>query len=150
MPGWTFEDNLDALERALINAGRNAVDETAQVIKANARKLAPVDTSAMKTSIHVVTSGKSEYPDAKAAAIAINPAIEKQIVPPISVDEAERGVVQAIVDVPLEYADLVEHGHYNVRAGKHMKPQPFLKPAGDGQANTFRQRVISELDSATR
>lgn len=135
-------NDIDRWKAGLKRAAREAVDEVAVAIRDDAKGNAPVDTGALRASIHVSRPGRSDYGLAVSEAMALGGA--KRFGPQFDSDVwgpriTPEGAIQgsdlhaiAKVAVPLNYAQFVEHGYFNARANRYMPGQPFLREAEDG------------------
>jgi HK97 gp10 family phage protein len=134
-------DDFERWAGALKTAADKAVDETAVAIRDDAKENAPVDTGALRASIHVSTPQRSDYGLAVTEAMALGgekrfgPQFDSEIWGPrIGPEEPLRGselYAIAKVTTPLNYAQFVEHGYFNVRANRYIAGRPFLQNAED-------------------
>ncbi len=145
--GWEWkENNFDAVAAALTNNVRMAVEETAYDIVEAAQELAPVDTGALRASIHPVFMDSSGYGAAAAAARALGKEkVRDKIGGPIGVQPQNKGELCAAADVAVTYGSFLEYGAMNVRAGRWMKAQPFLTPALESCKTKFERRMQKAL-----
>lgn len=134
-------DDFTRWQNALMAAAKKAVEETAVAIRDDAKENAPVDTGALRASIHVSTPERSDYGLAVVEAMALGgakrfgPQFDSEIWGPRIADEQPlTGITDgaiAKVSTPLNYAMFVEHGYFNVRANRYIPGQPFLQDAAD-------------------
>lgn len=145
--GWEWkENNFEAVAAALTNNVRAAVEETAYDIVEAAQNLAPVDTGALRASIHPVFMGSSGYAAAVASARALGKEkVRDKIGGPIGVLPQNKGGIAAAADVAVTYGSFLEYGAFNVRANRWMKAQPFLTPALESCRSKFERRLQKAL-----
>jgi len=155
--------NLDKIEKALIRGLERADNATAKAIAKRAKENAPVDTTALRESIHTVTDEGSGYEEAIARVKAANPKLrqadklteQNNILPerPLIGNEPDQGVHVAEVDVPLNYAPIVHDGHVAVFSGegpsRFVGARPFLADAVREEESGHEKRlrkVITDLE----
>lgn len=145
--GWEWrEHNFDAVAAALTANVRAAVEETAYDIVEAAQDLAPVDTGALRASIHPVFMDSSGYSAAAAAARTLGKEkVRDKIGAPTGVLPQNKGEICAAADVAVTYGSFLEYGAMNVRAGRWMKAQPFLTPALESCKTKFERRMQKAL-----
>jgi len=129
------------------------VEETAVAIRDSAKENAPVDTGALRASIHVATPERSDYGLAVVEAMALGgarrfgPQYDSEIWGPrIAPEEPVRGSDQhaiAKVVTPLNYAGFIEHGYFNVRANRYVAGRPFMQDAAD-QHRGMLDKVLAQ------
>ena len=124
--GMTFKSNriaeISAAAEALLD---QVVRKTAFDIERAAKEAAPVDTGALKNSIHTVVAGADGYDKAASAVRDKHPKAEV-------FDKVEPdGPGEAVVAVAAGYGAYVEYGTTRAAA------QPFLTPAVDAARNNF-------------
>lgn len=138
-----LEDDISRWQSELLAAAKQVVEEVAVNIRDRAQENSPVDTGAMRASIHVSTPERSDYALAVSEAMALGgekrfgPQFDSEtwgprIEPEVPVQGSNLYAI-AKVAVPLNYATFVEHGYYNVRAKRYIAPRPFLQNAVDEQ-----------------
>lgn len=116
---------LDRIAKAL-NLNRNAVCRRfAFKVEANAKKRAPVDTSALVNSIYTVTDKDNGYQSASSEVKRLRPKAQTEEHP------TPEGNIVARVGPCVEYAEYVEFGT------SKMASQPYLGPAVEEEANRF-------------
>lgn len=133
-------NNLPQIIAALEAACKNTVVETAAEIVADAKTRAPVSTGAMQSSIHAVSEAGSGYDEARQAAVAARPEIAKTFGREAQINQAP-GLHEAVVDVPVDYAEYVHNG-----TGR-MAARPFLESAGLAKSREFQRRLRDKLKS---
>lgn len=147
---------LDRFVRNLDASILGAVVATANAIRDEAKALAPVDTEALRESIHVVTAESSDYDSAMSAARSRFDAAKQAGQTPKGRSLGEKSTFQgwdqevrpsvpneAWVVVGMQYGVYVEFG-----TGR-MAAQPFLLPAVMRQEGEFLHRVGKAIDGAT-
>lgn len=121
-------EDLETVE--YINVRNATLMAGAQVVRAEAQRLAPKKTGALRASIYAATADESEYPTAAAAASALSDG-GKVLAPTV----ARRG--SAIVGVAMEYGVVIE---FSRNRGK-----PFLRKALDGSQDAVAEAMDREL-----
>lgn len=121
---WEF-NNFDKILPAIETQVSLAVRKTAFDIEAGAKARTPVDTGALRASIHVIIFDKSGYPDAVEQAQALYKAKhgedkELQFFPE---EPTPKGKLSALVAVAVYYGWFIENGT------SRQPAQPFLAPA---------------------
>jgi len=97
----SLEDKLSNLDAKLTNALAEALDEISEKIRDDAKSFAPVDTGALRKSIHVERKGKLE----------------------VSIVAGDGGVINPRTGREVDYAGYVEFGT------SRASPQPYMQPA---------------------
>ncbi len=151
----SIEDDIASWKAQLLSAAKKAVDETAVVIRDDAKENAPVDTGALRASIHVASPDRSDYGLAVSEAMALGgakrfgPQFDSDIWGPRLAPEVAvyRSNLYAIAKIttPLNYAQFVEHGYFNVRANRYIAGQPFLQEAEDKNKGLLDSNMKKEL-----
>lgn len=110
------------LQKTAVNRIDTAVRKVAFDVQTKAQDVVPVDTGALKNSIHIINSKGSGYARSAASAAA---AVAKAGEPPRSMFPAVAPVRvgEAIVAVGMEYGYDVEYGD------GRREPKPYLTPA---------------------
>lgn len=134
----TLTENFDAILLNLDNACKDAVDETALSIVETAQGNAPVDTGALRASIHAVTPRGSGWGKSKSKAIGLRPEIKDDFAEKAVVSK-RRGTAEAVVEAGAPYASLVHNGN-----GK-MAARPFLEMATAGENEDMESRLKRKL-----
>ncbi len=124
---------LDKLVKKAPEKGDRAVRKTAFQIETDAKILAAVDTGAMRSSVHTVTSKGSNASTNLALAQGLRPGVEVAEAPPVT----RLGL--AYVGVGVEYGIFVEFGTYKTSA------QPFIVPAVEMNERTLVLNIIQEV-----
>jgi HK97 gp10 family phage protein len=124
---------LDRILKGMPSKRDEIVAKAAFEIEANAKKLAPVDTGALKNSIFTKTKKRSGYRGAAADAQDKNPEVKN-----LPESEFEPGDNEAVVGSSVEYAFWVEMGHHKVSA------RPFLGTAYEMVKAKF-DKMLKEL-----
>ena len=109
------------------------VTKAAFEIEAGAKKLAPVDTGALRSSIFTKTKRRSGFRGAAADAQDKNPKVKNIPESEFDVDAGE-----ALVGSSVEYAFWVEHGNHKIPA------RPFLGTALEMVRDKF-EKMLKEL-----
>lgn len=134
----TLTENFDAILLNLDDACKDAVDETALSIVETAQSNAPVDTGALRASIHAVTPRGSGWGRAKSKATGLRPEIGDDFAEKAAVSK-KRGTAEAVVEAGAPYASLVHNG-----TGK-MPARPFLEMATAGESEDLQARLARKL-----
>lgn len=123
--GWEWKENNFAQVAAALRANAKiACEETAYDILEVAQEKAPVDTGALRASIHPVFMDSSGYnPSAMAAKQLGKVKKRPDPLPALALKPQSDGEVCAAVDVSMPYASFLEFGTFRIAA------QPFLIPA---------------------
>ena len=124
---------LDNLMKKSPEKADRAVRKTAFAVEKDAKIFSAVDTSAMRSSIHTVTSSSSNAPDNLARASALRPGVVLGEAP----TPQKLGVAR--VGVGVAYGIFVEFGTYRTRA------QPFMVPAVEMHERTMVLNIIKEV-----
>lgn len=161
----TYTSTLPAMEKKLNTMLERIIAKTAHDIVTVAQGLAPVDTGALKNSIHAVTAkGLTQY----ATATAKTKAKRKEATMFPEVKPADK--YEAIVAVGVEYGVYVEYGSAHVRNTKRMSTRkagptvmtldrkfatavpgrPFMRPAVHDRTEPFNQAVTEVIRLAAR
>jgi len=163
-------NDFERWQTGLMAAAKKAVEETAVAIRDDAKENAPVDTGALRASIHVKTQDRSDYDLAVAEAKALGgtkrfgPQYDSDTWGPrLAPDEPLNGViwgpritaeqplvgsefsVHARVGSPLNYATFVEHGFFHVRANRYIAGRPFLQTAEDKNRGLLERVFEKEM-----
>ena len=114
---WTMDtEKLDAIIRDANMTRDQIIKRAAFEIEAIAKRLAPVDTSALRNSIYTVTPKEDNYQQAESSALSKNP---------------EAGMVE--IPTPPEgcasVGPAVEYGIYQEFGTSKMAAQPYMTPA---------------------
>lgn len=109
------------------------LDQTALNIEHGAQGRAPVDTSALRNSIHAVTPLRNEYEEAATVAEAVNPDA------PIFTYIGPHAPLEAIVAVCVGYGEPVEYGTTRRPA------TPFFTPAVEAERGPFLMAVADAI-----
>lgn len=156
----TYTSTLPAMEKKLNTLLERIVAKTAHDIVATAQGLVPVDTGALKNSIHAVTAkGLTQYQTAaaKAGSKRKNAAMFPEVRPG---DKYE-----AVVAVGMEYGIYVEYGSAHVRKTTRMSTRkagptvmtrdrkyatavparPYMRPAVQARTDPFNQAVTEVI-----
>jgi len=120
--GESFKLKLDAMEKRVIVNVKRAVDDSAEMIRGDAKILAPEDTTALSTSI----DKRVDQEDGNNYVVRVGPA------------DLESGVPG------MPYPFMVETG--KGRGGA----QPFLRPAFDANKRAVKQNVSAAIKDALR
>lgn len=136
----------DLIRRIEPEVGR-AVRKTAHDIKREAQDKVPVDTGALKNSIHVLTDRMDVASVAQAVEASMTAAAKATTKAGVGARRFMAGTqrpgrLEAIVAVGMEYGRAVEEGTHNTAA------QPYLMPAVEATAGPFRQAVIVAINRA--
>lgn len=126
---------LDDAERILIEGNKRAVRASAARIQARTQNNAPSPqnpgpyaTGATRASVYKQTDEGSDYDEAVAAARKLDS--NAAFTPSGNIATlAGEGQAEAAVGVATSHAPFVENGHYNIRSGSYVAPQPFLAPS---------------------
>lgn len=129
------DDKLTELMRKSPKKADRAVRRTAFAISTDAKIFAPVDTGALRNSIHVVTSMGSEAEMALDMANSLRPGSVGGMAPSLAGNELGR----AFIGVGVEYGIYVEFGTKNTGS------QPFLIPAVEQNEQTLIDNVKAEF-----
>ncbi len=113
-----------------INVRNATLMAGAKVVRAEAQRLAPKKSGALRASIYAATADESEYPTAAATAAALSDG-GKLLAPSV----ARRG--SAIVGVAMEYGVVIE---FSRKRGK-----PFLRKALDNSQQAIVEAMDAEL-----
>ena len=105
-------------------------------LEADAKAGAPVDTGALRNSIHVGTANTSTYEAAATAVRSINP--KAKLFPPLP----NPPIMSAFVAVGVEYGAYLEYGTVRATA------QPFFIPAVDRMRPIFIKRCAEAVRRA--
>lgn len=108
-------NHFGPIAEQLPKAASQIIRAAALKIEADAKRLAPVDTGFLKSSIYASTSQGSDYSGTGGALPEVTPSSDQE----------------AIVGVGAEYAQYVEYGTWKMQA------QPFLTPAAEAQRQPF-------------
>lgn len=147
-------NNIPAIRRSLADLIGAKVREAAFEIEKRAKENTPVDTGALRNSIHVVTDRDDGYAEAVASAEAAHESAlaagktpkgrsassELRLFP----EPPKPKAGEAIVAVGVEYGIDVERG--TVR----QAPQPYLTPAVEEVRPLFKNAVASAVREAMR
>lgn len=154
--GFTYKSNVKGIKHAILRGAAKATRDTAKGIAKGAKErvpspqnTGPYATGALQASIHVVdatpksTGGeRSGYAAAKAAALAANPKVVVEPELPVAVPDP--AVLVCAVDEPVEYAERVEKGGFDMSAG-YRAPGPHLEPAKNEEEPKFNSRLGAAL-----
>lgn len=157
----TYTSTLPAMEKKLNTLLERIVAKTAHDIVATAQGLVPVDTGALKNSIHAVTAkGLTQY--ATAAAKAGKKRKDAAMFPEVRPSDK----YEAVVAVGMEYGIYVEYGSAHVRKTTRMSTRkagatvmrirdrkyatavparPFMRPAVQARTDPFNQAVTEVI-----
>ena len=142
--GWTLDDPFRGAEAALEDLARRVVDDTAEAVLKDARRLAPVDTSALRESGYVANAQHSGAQAAKEAAQSVNSKVA--LSDPLVVEDFGEGIEQAWVDFLVVYAVFVANGYYAGATKRRWIPgRDFLGAALTRQRAAFHARAEREL-----
>lgn len=136
----TFINNTSAITAQMLAAVEQVVRNTAAEVVQSAQNAAPVDTSALRVSIHAVTDAGSDYAAAAAQAQSLRhsgnrPGSPAQIYPEVRPSRP----LEAIVAVA------VHHGAVNEFGSSKMAARPFFGPAFSGQEQNFVSDLLKAL-----
>lgn len=143
MGNWKFTGN-DFDERDLQRELDEVVTETAHAVAEDAAHLAPVDSGALEASFYASTPKGSNYSDAVSAMRERNSKIEADTETQRE-DWLDDDIHTALVDSAAPYADLIEYGHFNVRANRFIAGRPSLGNALRGQSDRMMSRAARAL-----
>lgn len=115
---------------------QQAIDETARLVVTLARAAAPVDTGALRASIHYVSLKRNTYHGAVATAQSHRPGV--QIFPEVR----PQGDLEAVVAVGVNYGIFLEFGTRRARA------QPYFFSAFYSARVFFERRTIAAIERA--
>jgi|GEM_PF-3466357 len=148
--GWEWTENNFATVAAALRANaKQACEETAYDILEVAQEKAPVDTGALRASIHPVFMDSSGYNPAIMAAKQLGKVKNRpDPLPALGLKPQNDGEVCAAVDVAMPYASFLEFGTFQMAA------QPFLIPAFTQCSGVFerylRQAMVIRTPSAPK
>lgn len=136
-----FEMHIDDVEIYTENSIKKALEVIGLKAETYAKAKCPVDTGLLRNSIAHAVSGnapkiggvsavgesaervyKASNPD-KDGKIHIGIYSKNKKLPNLKND------IRVYIGTNVEYAPYVEMGHIDARSGKHIKAQPFIKPA---------------------
>jgi len=118
-----------------------AIHVTANEVVTEAQAHAPVDTGALRESIHAVTDRENGYPQAAAQAVTLRhsgnrPNSEAKTFPYVGPEHDHEAIVAACV----------EHGMVNEFGGGNLPARPFFVPAVEHAAPEFFNRIGKALE----
>lgn len=132
-----LSSHIPEITPAIIREVGKVVKGTALSIERNAKLAAPVDTGALRASIHTVTWTQNGYPDSAMAASGLNP--KAVIFDPLPKPKP----LQALVAVAVDYGEFLEMGTARQNA------QPYLTPAAEGARAGFITNLSAAIKRAT-
>ena len=120
------------VKRATERAMKQAAEMIGGTLAGHAIEYCPVDTGLLRNSITYAIGGeepklttyKSNNRDKNGKEIEVVEGTYSGIAP-----QDDRGTVTVYVGTNVEYAPYVEMGHIQAGSGKHVAPQPYIKPA---------------------
>jgi len=117
----TLEKNM---QKKIIS---NSTAEVAEIVLRNARALVPVDTGNLKDKLKI-----SAFKSKRGIGHQVKTPTRKQL----GVDtNPKKGY----------YPAHIEFGFLNARTGKHVPPNPFLRPAIKNHEDSLRTRLILKI-----
>lgn len=130
--------NLHIITDRLHQNAEKALRKIGMLMESSAKGMAPVDTGLLRNSITYAIGGQSPASATYAADDGSNEQHYNG-----EADEDEPGAMSVIVGTGVKYAAYQELGHHT-KNGKWVPPQPFLRPAVEG--NMEQIRAILETD----
>lgn len=129
---WTF-NNFDQIVPAIEAKVSLAVRKTAFDIEAGAKARTPVDTGALRSSIHIIIFDKSSYPEAieQAAKLYKEKYPTRKEPEFLSEEPTPKHKLKALVAVAINYGWFIENGTSKQPA------KPFLAPAAMAANDSF-------------
>ena len=153
--GMKLEIHIEEVEQYTEKSIRTALEYIGLKAETYAKLKCPVDTGLLRNSIAHAVSGraprigksggfyKSSYPD-KQGRTHIGVYSNSKRAP------TSKGDIRVYVGTNVKYAPYVEMGHIDVRSGRHISPQPFIRPALFDHIQEYEQDLISVLKEAMR
>lgn len=130
------KSKLGKMSRELEGLLGQVVRKTAFDIEAEAKVRAPIDTGALRASIHAVTDRESHHAQARAATAAAAPSLS--LFPEVKPNER----LSAVVAVGVEYGLYVEMGT------AAMPGRAYLRPAMEKARRPFEQALAAAVKKA--
>ena len=131
--GWTYKSEVKGVKQALLRKVAKATRDTGKAIVTGAKDKVPSpDTpgpfalGALKAAIHLVDGTPANL-----------------------VASSDPGILVVAVDEPLDYAENVERGGFDMTHG-YRAPGPHLGPAASDQQPEFTNRVSAALRDLER
>jgi hypothetical protein len=143
MGNWNFTGN-DFSDADLRRELDEVVDETAVAVEEDAGAAAPVDTGALSRSFYKSSPKGSDYARSVALMQARNGTVKAEPETRLE-DWSDDDIHNALVDSAAPYAEHIEYGHYNVRAGRYIAGRPSLGNALRGQQDKMMSRAALAL-----
>lgn len=130
-----FFNHFPEIATAIYDGLKDVVNNTAEQIQLDARKLVPVDTGFLFDSIYVEKFGSSDYGSGGFGGL------HQELLPEV---ESPKDEWTAIVAVGASYGAYVELGTV------YMAPQPYFYPAvdwGEGELESELLRFVGDLEA---
>jgi hypothetical protein len=133
-------NDIERYQQGIQRHMQEAVDETATAIQRLAAQIAPRDTGSLAESIYTNNGTQSNYQERVSRAENLNEDVNilEEIDPEFVISPSASANTKNFVSV---VGVAAEHGAPNEFGTRFMRPSPFLRPATEGEADDFSNRM---------